>query len=217
MTAAEEAARAALIETCLAMNASGINQGTSGNVSVRWGEGLLITPSALAYAAMTPADIVYLAPDGTPQGARPPSSEWRFHRDILMARPDVEAVVHCHSTFATALACHFQDIPAFHYMVAVAGGTSIRCADYATFGGQELSDAALVALRGRMACLLGQHGQISLGASLDKALWLAVEVETLAKMYVHARALGVPPVLSDDEMARVLAKMGRLGYADPEG
>ena len=147
MTAAEEAARAALIETCLAMNASGINQGTSGNVSVRWGEGLLITPSALAYAAMTPADIVYLAPDGTPQGARPPSSEWRFHRDILMARPDVEAVVHCHSTFATALACHSQDIPAFHYMVAVAGGTSIRCADYATFGGQELSDAALVALR----------------------------------------------------------------------
>ena len=104
MMAAEEAARAALIETCLAMNASGINQGTSGNVSVRWGEGLLITPSALAYAAMTPADIVYLAPDGTPQGARPPSSEWRFHRDILMARPDVEAVVHCHSTFATALA-----------------------------------------------------------------------------------------------------------------
>ncbi|MEC7675805.1 MAG: class II aldolase/adducin family protein [Pseudomonadota bacterium] len=205
------------METCLAMNASGINQGTSGNVSVRWGEGLLITPSALAYAAMTPADIVYLAPDGPPQGARPPSSEWRFHRDILMARPDVEAVVHCHSTFATALACHSQDIPAFHYMVAVAGGTSIRCADYATFGGQELSDAALVALRGRMACLLGQHGQISLGASLDKALWLAVEVETLAKMYVHARALGVPPVLSDDEMTRVLAKMGRLGYADPEG
>ena len=148
MTAAEEAARAALIETCLAMNASGINQGTSGNVSVRWGEGLLITPSALAYAAMTPADIVYLAPDGPPQRARPPSSEWRFHRDILMARPDVEAVVHCHSTFATALACHSQDIPAFHYMVAVAGGTSIRCADYATFGGQELSDAALVALRG---------------------------------------------------------------------
>ena len=117
MTAAEEAARAALIETCLAMNASGINQGTSGNVSVRWGEGLLVTPSALAYAAMTPADIVYLAPNGTPQGARPPSSEWRFHRDILMARPDVEAVVHCHSTFATALACHAQDIPAFHYMV----------------------------------------------------------------------------------------------------
>ena len=102
-------------------------------------------------------------------------------------------------------------------MVAVAGGTSIRCADYATFGSQELSDAALAALDGRMACLLGQHGQISLGASLDKALWLAVEVETLAKMYVHSRALGTPPVLSDDEMTRVLAKMGRLGYADPEG
>ena len=203
--------RARMIETCLRMNASGLNQGTSGNLSVRSGEGFLITPSSLPYEQMQPEDIVAMAFDGTYEGRRP-SSEWRFHRDILKHRPDVEVVLHCHSVHATTLACHHRTIPAFHYMVAVAGGTTIRCSDYATFGTQALSDAALRALEGRMACLLGQHGQIALGPTLDKAFWLATEVETLARIYLQALSLGEPPVLDAAEMARVIAQMERMSY-----
>lgn len=213
----ERKLRRAMVETCRAMNASGINQGTSGNLSARHGDGFLVTPSSLPYDVMTPDDIVSMAFDGTYAGRRP-SSEWRFHRDILRARPDVEAVLHCHSVYATTLACQHRAIPAFHYMVAVAGGTDIRCAPYATFGTQALSDAALVALEGRLACLLGQHGQIALGASLGKALWLAIEVETLARLYVQALALGEPPVLDDAEMERVMEQMRRMSYGmAPEG
>ena len=149
--------------------------------------------------------------DGSYVGRRP-SSEWRFHRDILQARGDVEVVLHCHSVFATSVACHHLTIPAFHYMVGVMGGNSLRCARYATFGTQALSDAALEALEGRMACLLGQHGQIALGKTLEAALWMAVEVETLARMYLQARVIGEPPVLSDAEMARVIAQMQRMSY-----
>ncbi|MBP7243140.1 class II aldolase/adducin family protein [Amaricoccus sp.] len=213
----ERKLRRAMVETCRAMNASGINQGTSGNLSARFGEGFLVTPSSLPYDRMVPEDIVSMAFDGNYEGRRP-SSEWRFHRDILAARPDVEAVLHCHSVYATTLACHHRAIPAFHYMIAVAGGTDIRCAPYATFGTQALSDAALAGLEGRLACLLGQHGQIALGASVEKALWLAVEVETLARLYVQALALGDPPVLDDAEMGRVLEQMRRMSYGlGPEG
>jgi L-fuculose-phosphate aldolase len=209
--------RREMVDTCRRMNASGINQGTSGNLSVRSGAGFLITPSSLSYDVMTPEDIVEMDFDGTYVGRRP-SSEWRFHRDILRSRTDVNAVLHCHSIYATTLACHHREIPSFHYMTAVAGGTTIRCAPYATFGTQALSDNALAALEGRFACLLGQHGQIALGKSMDAALWLAVEVETLARMYVQALTLGEPPVLSDEEMARVIEQMRRMSYGQaPDG
>ncbi len=211
--------RRRMVETCRKMNATGINQGTAGNLSVRSGDGFLITPSSLPYEDMTPDDITEMAFDGTYEGRRP-SSEWRFHRDILKHRPDVDVVLHCHSVYATTLACHHRSIPAFHYMVGVAGGTDIRCSEYATFGTQALSDAALKALDGRMACLLGQHGQISLGKTLDAALWLANEVETLSRLYVQALPLGEPPILSDEEMDRVIAQMKRMSYGlgpEPEG
>ncbi len=207
--------RAQMVATARAMNDSGINQGTAGNLSVRTDTGFLLTPSSVAYDTMTPEDLVAMDWDGTFDCAVPgrrPSSEWRFHRDILAARADVNAVLHCHSVYATTLACHHREIPSFHYMVGVAGGTTIRCADYATFGTQALSDAALVALRDRMACLLGQHGQISLGTSLASALWLGIEVETISRLYVQALALGAPPVLDDAEMARVIGQMQRMSY-----
>ena len=203
--------REEMVSICRRMNTSDINQGTAGNLSVRSGDGFLITPSSMPYDVMTPDDIVEMDFDGTYVGGRP-SSEWRFHRDILRAREDVDVVLHCHSVYATTLACHHKTIPAFHYMTGVAGGTTIRCARYATFGTQALSDAALEALEGRLACLLGQHGQISLGKSLEAALWLAIEVETLSRMYVQALALGEPPVLPDDEMERVIAQMKRMSY-----
>jgi len=217
MTEAE--LRAHMVDTCRKMNSSGINQGTAGNLSVRHGSGFLITPSSLPYDVMQPDDLVEMDFDGSYQGRRP-SSEWRFHRDILKHRPDVNVVLHCHSIYATTLACHHKPIPAFHYMVGVAGGTTIRCAAYATFGTQALSDAALAALEDRMACLLGQHGQISLGKSLDSALWLAIEVETLSRLYVQALTLGAPPILPDDEMERVIGQMTRMSYGlgpEPDG
>jgi L-fuculose-phosphate aldolase len=216
----EAALRREMVETCRRMNASGINQGTSGNLSVRSGEGFLITPSSIAYDTMKPGDIMAMGFDGTFEGKHRPSSEWRFHRDILREREDVNAVLHCHSVYATTLAVHHKAIPAFHYMVGVAGGSTIRCARYATFGTQALSDAALEALEGRLACLLGQHGQISLGKTLAGALWLAIEVETLARMYVQALPLGEPPVLPEEEMRLVLEQMRRMSYGqmpEPEG
>lgn len=211
--------RAAIVETCRRMERAGINQGTAGNVSARHAEGFLITPSSLSYDLMAPEDIVEMGWDGSYVGRRP-SSEWRFHRDILRARTDMDVVVHCHSVYATTLACHHRTIPAFHYMVGIAGGTTIRCARYATFGTQALSDAALEALEGRLACLLGQHGQIALGRTLDQALWMASEVETISRLYVQALAIGEPPVLPDDEMERVIGQMRRMSYGlgpEPEG
>jgi L-fuculose-phosphate aldolase len=207
----QQALRAEMVNICRRMNSSGINQGTAGNLSVRLAKGFLITPSGLPYDTMTPQDIVEMDFDGTYVGRRP-SSEWRFHRDILKARDDVDVVLHCHSIYATTLACHHKSIPSFHYMTGVAGGTDIRCAQYATFGTQALSDNALVALKDRKACLLGQHGQISLGKTMEAALWLAIEVESLSRMYVQALTLGEPPVLSDEEMARVLEQMRRMSY-----
>ena len=215
----EKPLRAAVIATAQAMNALGINRGKSGNVSVRCSDdsfdGFLITPTGLPYADTVPADIVAVTLDGDAQGARRPSSEWRFHRDIYRSRPDAGAVVHAHAPFATTLACLGRGIPAIHYMVAVAGGKDIRCAPYATFGTQELSDHALAALASRRACLLANHGMIALGASLGAALALAVEVETLAEVYWRALQVGAPDLLSDLEMARVIERFRTYGQSSP--
>ena len=200
------ALRARIIATALAMNAQGINRGKSGNVSARTDDGFLITPSALPYEDTKPADVVAVDRDGNATGRRKPSSEWRFHRDVYAARPEVAAIVHAHSPFATALACLERGIPPFHYMIAVGGGSDIRCAPYATFGTQALSDHAVAALHGRRACLLAHHGMIAVGATLRSALALAIEVETLAEMYWRAIAVGEPALLPEDEMARVVAR-----------
>lgn len=211
--------REQLVATARRMNASGINQGTSGNLSVRIPGGLLITPSSLPYEQMGPTDPVAIALDGSPlqQGQqRRPSSEWRLHADLLRQRPEAGAVVHCHSVHATALACHGLEIPSFHYMVVVAGGATVRCAPYATFGTQELSDLALAALQQRQACLMAHHGQVALGADLDQALALAIEVETLARMYLQARVLGEPAVLTDAQIAAVERQFAGLHYGQAE-
>lgn len=206
------ALRREIVETCRKMNASGLNQGTAGNISVRNEAGFLVTPSSLPYDMMQPEDVVQMYFDGTYEGARRPSSEWRFHRDILAAREDINSVFHCHSVYATSLAVHHKTIPSFHYMTGIFGGTTIRCARYATYGTQALSDAALEALEGRTACLLGQHGQIALGKTLAQALYNAIEVETLSRLYVQALVLGEPPVLPDDEMERVIRQMKNMSY-----
>lgn len=213
MTETDDATlRREMVETCRKMNASGINQGTSGNISVRNAKGFLITPSSMPYDAMGPGDIVQMYFDASYDGERRPSSEWRFHRDILQARQDITCVLHCHSIYATTLAVHHRSIPSFHYMTGIFGGTTIRCAPYATFGTQALSDAALAALEDRTACLLGQHGQIALGRTLAQALSNAVEIETLSRMYVQALTLGEPPILDDEEMARVIRQMKNMSY-----
>lgn len=212
-TTDDPALRAEMVATCRRMNETGLNQGTAGNLSVRCDDGILITPSSLPYETMQPADLSVIRPDGSFEGPRRASSEWRFHRDILARRAELSSVLHCHSTHATALAVHGREIPAFHYMVAVAGGPTIRCARYATFGTQELSDAALEALAGRKACLLGHHGQIALGETMAGALALAIEVETLAQMYLLALTLGPPPILPDAEITRVMTKIAELRYA----
>jgi len=204
------ALRESIIATARGMNALGVNRGKSGNVSARIDGGFLVTPSALPYDEMKAPDIVVIDVQGNPAGRRPPSSEWRFHRDIYATRPDVAAIVHAHSPFATTLACLDRGIPAFHYMIAVAGGTDIRCAPYATFGTQALSDHAIRALDGRTACLLAHHGMIAVGASLESALALAVEVETLAEMYWRALQVNEPRILDSQEMDDVLR--GFRGY-----
>jgi L-fuculose-phosphate aldolase len=224
VTAADAGAalRTAIVATAREMNALGINRGKSGNVSARYAhdgfDGYLITPTGLPYAEMGADDVVALPLAGderTAIGARLPSSEWRFHRDIYAARPEVGAIVHAHSPFATTLACLDRGIPAFHYMIAIAGGTDIRCAPYATFGTQALSDHAVAALAGRRACLLAQHGMIATGPSLQGALALAVEVETLAEMYWRALQVGEPRLLPDDEMRVVLDKFATYGQQRP--
>lgn len=204
-----EARAARVIATAIAMNDRGINTGMSGNVSIRSGDGMLITPSSVAYETLVEADIVAMEADGTWSGAegRRPSSEWRFHLDVYAARPDVRAIVHCHPTAATAIAAHGRGIGPFHYMVGVAGGRDIRCAPYATFGTAELSAHVVDALVDRRACLMANHGIIAVGADLRQALDLAVEVEVLAAQYLAALAIGEPQELTPDQMDEVLDKM----------
>lgn len=202
----ESELREVIVDTARAMNRVGINRGTSGNISARVPGGMLITPSAIPYEAMEPDDLVRMGLDGTTlDGQGRPSSEWRLHGGILQARPEVGSVLHAHPEFCTTLACLRRAIPAVHYMVAVAGGDSIRCAPYATFGTPELADAAVTALEDRRACLLANHGMVALGSSPGAALDLAVEVEALAAVYWRALQIGEPHLLSEEEMREALA------------
>ena len=211
--------RRQLIETACRMAPANLNRGSAGNLSVRTREngldGYLITPSGMDYEVLVPEDIVFMRLDGTPDGRRKPSSEWRFHHDIYAARPDAGAILHAHSPFATSLACLRRDIPPFHYMIARFGGDTIRCADYATFGSQALSDNALVALRDRCACLLANHGLLVFGKTLAQLFALAVEFEALCEQYWRASQLGQPVLLDPDEMATVQAKFASYGQQDP--
>jgi ribulose-5-phosphate 4-epimerase/fuculose-1-phosphate aldolase len=217
---AEDDVRRALVDAARSLADLGLNHGSAGNLSVRWhrggADGLLVTPSALPCDRCTPDDLVWMpivadpASEPRPDGRRRPSSEWRVHHDLYAGRADVGAVVHAHAPHCTALAClpaiQRDGLPAFHYMVAAAGGADIRCAPYATFGTQALSDHALAALEGRRACLLAHHGMIAVGDTLEAALALAVELEWLARTYALALALGGPGTLPADEMARVVER-----------
>jgi L-fuculose-phosphate aldolase len=198
--------RRGLITTALAMNTSGLNQGASGNVSVRHDDHILITPSALSYEHCHPGDIVRLDLDGTFSGPRKPSSEWGFHLKIYRARPEAGAVLHAHSPWCTTLACLERGIPPFHYMVALAGGDTIPCAPYAVFGSRELSDNVAAALENRSACLMSHHGMVCFADSLEKVLDLAIEVENLARVYCQTLQLGEPSLLNSRQMAEVQEK-----------
>jgi L-fuculose-phosphate aldolase len=206
-----------LIEACRDLQRLGLTHGTSGNVSIRRdADSFFVSPTGVPYGSLEPQDIPLMRLDGRWYGRRRPSSEWRFHRDILAARPEAGAIVHAHPRHATALACTGRGIAAFHYMVAVAGGADIRCAPYHTFGTQALSDAALAALEDRRACLLAHHGIIALGADLTAALSLAAQVEDLAAQYAAALAIGGVALLDAAEMARVVAKFRTYGRQDAE-
>lgn len=208
-----------IIEVCRDLERRGLNQGTAGNVSARLGldpdDGFLITPTAVPYETMRPEDIVHMRFDGSNVGRHPPSSEWRFHRDILRGRADVAAVIHTHGGYSTSLACLRREIPAFHYMIALFGGNNIRCSEYATYGTQELADLVLKALEGRSAALMGNHGLVVLGPSLPRALALTVEAETLAMMHWRALQVGEPLILPDDEISRVREKLAAYGKSGP--
>jgi L-fuculose-phosphate aldolase len=218
----ETEARQKLVVACRTMNAKGLNQGAAGNISLRFGDAMLITPSGVDYDALTPAMILAQGLDAD-QPARDASlgvkasSEWRFHRDILRARPDVAAVVHNHAPYATVLSMLRRPIPASHYMIAAFGGARIECADYAPFGTQALSELAVAALGDRLGVLLGSHGMIAVGPDLDRALWLAEELETLAKLHYLAGLAGTPVVLGDDHVAELISRFAGYGSGSDLG
>lgn len=208
----ETALREAVIDTALKMSRSGLSPGRSGNVSCRFGEGMLITPSGLGYETLTPCEIVFVAGNGEVDIEAPrPSSEWQFHLAAYAVRSDMSAVVHTHSLNATALACAGRHIPAFHYMVALAGGKDIPLVPYATFGTEELAGHVARGLENRKACLMANHGQIAIGENLEAALELAFEVETLAAQYIKVLGLGEAVLLPDDEMERMVEKFQAYG------
>lgn len=206
------ALRHEVIRTAQRTLAAGLTHGTSGNVSARTPGGFLVTPTGVPYDALVPSDIVELDMDGhVLLGNRRPSSEWRIHRDVYAARDAAGAVVHVHPPFSTTVSCLRRDLPAVHYMIAAAGGSTVRCAAYATFGTEELSHAVLKALEGRVACLMANHGLIALGTNLDAALKAAVEIEKVAELYWRALAAGEPVILGDDEMDRVVERFKDYG------
>jgi L-fuculose-phosphate aldolase len=216
-TISELEARRSVVEACRAMNALGINQGTSGNVSLRHGADMLISPSAIPYDEMRAEDVAAMpiaGEYGAWRGPLKPSTEWRFHLGIMRGRPEVGAVVHGHPPFCTALAVARRGIPACHYMIAAFGGTDVRCAPYATFGTEELAAHALRALEGRNACLLANHGMIVCGPTLKRAMWLAVELETIARQYYHSLLIGGPVLLSEADIAATAAKLQNYGARD---
>ena len=206
--------RSEMVRISKRLDEQGLNRGTSGNLSARYKDGMLITPSGMGAEGLGEDDIVFVHLDGTARGRWQPSSEWLFHRDIYAQRPEFGAIIHTHCIAATALACLRKDIPPFHYMIALAGGDTIRCAKYATFGTQELSDHALFALRDRKACLLANHGMIAAGADLAGAFGIAVEVETLSELYLRALQAGQPVLLTADEFRA--AQKSFAGYGKPE-
>jgi len=209
--------RGELVRIANKLDAQGLNRGTSGNLSARFGEGVFITPSGMGAEGLTNDDIVFVNMDGTSRGHWQPSSEWLFHRDIYAQRAEVSAIVHTHSVAATALACLRKAIPPFHYMIALMGGDNIRCAKYATFGTQELSNNALIALKDRKACLLANHGMIAAGKNLDEAFGITVEVETLSEMYLRALQAGEPVLLTPEEFRAAqerFASYGKPGRAN---
>jgi L-fuculose-phosphate aldolase len=211
---AEDRARREVLETALAMSRRGLSPGRSGNVSRRFRDGMLITPSGQTYASIMPADIVFISDNGeVPPGQKVPSSEWRFHLAAYRARADMGAVVHTHSLHATALACAGKSIPAFHYMVAVAGGSDVPLVPYATYGTKELARHVAKGLKNRDACLMANHGQIAIGETCGRALELAAEVEILAEQYFKVLCLGEPILLDDAEMERVLVQFQSYGQA----
>ena len=204
---AELVERQALLECALAMNSQGLNQGSSGNLSIRLASGMLITPSALSYHRCTPEDMVLVGWDGTVQGRRAPSSEWRMHHDIYLAYEEAKCILHEHAPWCSTLACLERGIPGQHYMVALAGGEDIRCTAYAPFGTQELSDTAVAGLQGRSATLLGHHGLICYAASLDQVLALATEVEFLARVYGQSlQIMPEPPLLPSGAISALLER-----------
>lgn len=215
MSDTESRLRRDLVQTCREMQAKGLSKGTSGNVSVRCDEGFLISPTGIPYEDLRPDQVVPMRWDGSFDGEVLPSSEWRFHADILRTRADLNAVVHTHSLNATAVAILGRSIPPIHYLIAAAGGEDIRCAPYATFGTQELADLAVAALVGRKACLLAHHGAIAAHSSLAGALKLAETVEELAELYLKCLPLGDPPVLNTDQIAEVLARFRTYGQQRP--
>jgi L-fuculose-phosphate aldolase len=201
-----------LLSTTQKLAELGLNKGTSGNCSVRSGDAFLVTPSGMGVEDMTPASMVPMQFDGSFEQDKKPSSEWRFHRDILASRPEINAVIHTHSMFATTLACLHKDIPPFHYMISIVGGDTIRCAPYALFGSQALSDNALSALQDRKACLLANHGMIALGRDLEDALAVTVEVENLCEQYWRILQVNSnPPLLSEVEMHEVFQQFKGYG------
>lgn len=213
-TESELSVRQDIIDQCCWMNAKGLNQGTSGNISLRTGDAVLITPTSIPYEEMKPEQIVKMhltGAYGAYEGPTKPSAEWRFHMDILSSRSDVGAVVHTHSTYATAFSMLRQDIPACHYMIAVFGGPSVRCSEYAIFGSDELSAYVIAALENRTACLLGSHGMLACGKTLKEAMWRAVELETLAHQYHLALQIGKPVIMTDEHVQEVADKM-KTGY-----
>lgn len=205
--------RAAIIAAARGMNALGINQGTSGNISLREGGAMLVTPSGIPYDSLTPDMIprVRLDDDGSYEGPLAPSSEWRMHRDILRAREDVNAVVHTHATYATTLAALRRDIPAVHYMIGVFGAARIRCTGYAPFGTQALSDLAVEGLGRAHGVLLGNHGMIVTADTLDRAMWRAVELEALARVFYLASLAGEPVILPEEEIADEIERFSNYG------
>lgn len=200
-----------LVEAVQRMAQAGLNKGTSGNASVRLDDGFLITPSGVPVEKLTANSMVYMDWTGTAEAGKNPSSEWRFHRDVLQARPEVGAVVHCHSMFATTIACMGRNVPPFHYMIATAGGDDIRCAPYALFGTQALSDVAVAALQDRKACLLAHHGMIAIGQQLSQALAIAIEVENLCEQYWRLLQFGEPRLLTSEQMREVHAQFKGYG------
>lgn len=207
----EQQLRSELVRFTKLLDQQGFSHGSAGNLSVRYGEGFLITPSGFGAEGLTDHDIVFVHLSGKSQGRWQPSSEWLFHRDIYQNRPEFCAVIHTHSTAATTLACMRRDIPPFHYMLALLGGDSLRCAEYATFGTQALSDNALIAMKDRKACLLANHGMIAAGKNLADAYKYTVEVENLSEMYLRILAVGEPVLLTAAEFSDAHARFATYG------